>query len=156
MDLLRHALAQQGLLLKRTVTVVQADSLTFTHVAPYGGVGIGYRFSNYVALALGFDAMRSKWERSDGLGSDMDSSPRRQPVSRLVARLAFPTGNFEPVLIRGFCDAKISAFLCLLWPWKINPSMPSGPSHPHAHVSGPIASSSNGRPAIFSVSLICP
>ena len=54
----------------RTATLGQqiiADA-TFTDVAPYGGVAIGYRFSDYVALALGFDAMRSKWERSDGLG----------------------------------------------------------------------------------------
>ena len=41
---------------------------TFTSVAPYGGVAVSYRFSEYVGLAVGFDAMRSKWLRSDGLG----------------------------------------------------------------------------------------
>ena len=54
----------------RTIAFVQGrtDSATFNDVAPYGGVGISYRFSGYVALTFGFDAMRSKWERSDGLG----------------------------------------------------------------------------------------
>ena len=44
------------------------SSSTSNEVAPYGGVAIGYRFSRYAALAFGFDAMKSRWERSDGLG----------------------------------------------------------------------------------------
>ena len=55
---------------RRTVTLLQArtDSLTFAEVAPYAGLGISYRFSEYVALAFGVDALRSRWERSDGQG----------------------------------------------------------------------------------------
>ena len=55
---------------KRTVTLgnLTPNSSTFTGVAPYGGAAIGYRFSDYLALTFGFDAMRSKWYRSDGMG----------------------------------------------------------------------------------------
>jgi hypothetical protein len=42
------------------------SSLTTPKLMPYGGAALGYRFSKYVALAVGVDVARSKWERSDG------------------------------------------------------------------------------------------
>ena len=55
---------------ERVVSVgqVKFDGVTFSDVAPYAGVGLSYRFTSYVALTFGFDAMRSRWERSDGQG----------------------------------------------------------------------------------------
>jgi hypothetical protein len=55
----------------RRVKIAQIDStVTFHHLAPYGGLAIGYRFSDYVAMTFAVDAMRTRWERSDGLGVD--------------------------------------------------------------------------------------
>ena len=39
-------------------------------LTPYGGAELGYRFSRYVALAVGVDVTKSRWERSDGARLD--------------------------------------------------------------------------------------
>jgi hypothetical protein len=41
---------------------------TVTRLSAYGGAAIGYRFSSFVSLAVGLDAMKSRWELSDGGG----------------------------------------------------------------------------------------
>ena len=51
------------------VTTVGSSSpfiTTNNSLMPYGGAELGYRFSTYVAIAVGVDATKSKWERSDG------------------------------------------------------------------------------------------
>ena len=42
------------------------SGLTTPKLMPYGGAGLGYHLSKYVALAVGIDVTQSKWERSDG------------------------------------------------------------------------------------------
>ena len=58
--------SERGITFVPQITTPSPSSVTTAELRPYGGAALGYRFSKYVALAVGVDVTKSRWERSDG------------------------------------------------------------------------------------------